>query len=1027
MDLDRRGFFRRSRVSLIGAGVKSIRMAEDREQFKRAMERIGLDMPRSGLVRSVPESRRLARRIGFPIVLRPSFTLAGTGAGIARTPADLDRLAEIALRTSPSREVLLEESVIGWKEFELEVIRDSADNVIVVCTIENVDPMGVHTGDSVTVAPSQTLSDAQFQNLRESAKKIIREIGVDTGGCNIQFAIHPRSGRVMVIEMNPRVSRSSALASKATGYPIAKVAARLAIGYTLDEIRNDVTKTTPAAFEPSMDYVVTKLPRFAFEKFVHADDTLDTQMKSVGETMAIGRNFRESLQKAVRGLEIGRFGLGADGRGMEGRVLAAIGSGRMSTAYRRMARLLTYKITTPNCDRLFAVKYGLMMGISPSRISTLSGIDPWFVDQIRQMVLWENGIRRRRSFGRADLSAAKAGGYTDEQIAFLTGRRCAGIRGDRIRKKIVPAFELVDTCAAEFASATPYFYSTYASSVPQPAIRSPGRKPPVMILGGGPNRIGQGIEFDYCCVQAAMTVKRMGRPVIMVNCNPETVSTDPEISDRLYFEPLTAEDVLEIVSRERPGGVIVQLGGQTPLNLCGDLNRAGVRILGTSPEHIDRAEDRRKFDLVLKKLRLRRPENVSASTAAAARAFAGRAGYPLLVRPSYVLGGRAMQVVFDAVGLDRAIEDAFRASAGSAPPAPQVSASPAGRPILIDRYLRDAVEVDVDAISDGRDTAVVGIAEHVEEAGVHSGDSACTFPPRTLSAHEIDEIVHATRLLAAELRIRGLLNVQFAIQKGRLYVLEANPRASRTVPFISKASGVPLVPIATFVMLGGRLRDRIDPGRLYFPGHYSVKEVVMPFLRFQNTDIALGPEMRSTGEVMGISAHPDAAFAKSQAAAGFPLPSSGQVLVSVQDPDKPRFLALARSLRRIGFSILATPGTARFLKLGGCPARVLPEEDRPRGVIDLIRRKKIQMILNTFQSTAGHSDFREIRRAALSFGVPIFTTLAAARYAVRAISSIRSRRPLDLMCLQDIHRSAPDGLRGPHLTGISLRPGSRRE
>ncbi len=1004
--MDERGFFRRHPVKLIGANIRAIKKAEDRDLFKRAMENIGMDMPRSGIARSVADARKIAARLGFPLILRPSFTLGGTGAGIAKNPKELDGLTARALELSPAKQVLIEESLIGWKEFELEVIRDPADNVIVICSIENLDPMGVHTGDSVTVAPAQTLSDEMFQVLRDQSKKIIREIGVDTGGSNIQFAIHPKTNRVVVIEMNPRVSRSSALASKATGYPIAKVAARLALGLTLDEIVNDVTGCTPASFEPSLDYVVTKMPRFAFEKFVHADETLNTQMKSVGEVMSIGRNFKESLQKAVRGLEIGRWGLGADGRGMEPDVLEAIRAGRASKKFGRLKRLLDYKIVTPNCDRLFSVKYAIMMGESPARISRRSGIDPWFIDQIAQLVDFERRVRGR-TIGDGETRAAKLWGYSDAQIAWLTDRNAAAVRRERIRRNIVPVYSLVDTCAAEFSSVTPYYYSTYAGNpnAYRPAWTGRRVKPPVMILGGGPNRIGQGIEFDYCCVHAAMTLRKMGRPVVMVNCNPETVSTDPNVSDRLYFEPLTSEDVLNIVDREKPEGVIVQFGGQTPLNLCADLARAGVRILGTSPADIDRAEDRKKFDEVLNQTGLLRPENGMATTIDQARAVVNRLGFPVLIRPSYVLGGLGMEIIFDQQGLDRYLAHAFPSAspmmlAGADRPA--TSRVSIDRPILIDQYLRGAIEIDVDAVSDGRDTAVIGILEHVEEAGVHSGDAACFYPPLHLTPQEISDIREASCTLAKNLRVRGLINIQFALQDGTLFVLEVNPRASRTVPFVSKACGVPLAAMATRMALGANLRSFLDPRADYFPKVYCVKESVFPFLKFSNTDIALGPQMRSTGEVMGMSADAGLAFAKSQEAAGFPLALRGRVLISVQDRDKPHFVHVAHELSELGFSIMATPGTAHFFTAHGVRTHIMPRNGVRDSVLRMIREGALQMFLNTFRSTAGHSDFREIRRAAMIHGVPVITTVAAARCALLAIRSLRTK-PRDYHCLQDLN------------------------
>ncbi len=973
------GILDRYGVEMLGADRDVIHKAEDRELFRAAMEKIGLRIPRSAIVRSMAEAREAAEAIGYPIIVRPSFTLGGTGGGIAYNPDDLEEICSTGLELSLIHEVMLEESVIGWKEFELEVMRDKKDNVVIVCSIENLDPMGVHTGDSITVAPAQTLSDKEYQEMRDAALAIIREIGVDTGGSNIQFAVHPETGEMVVIEMNPRVSRSSALASKATGFPIAKIAAKLAVGYTLDEIPNDITRETMASFEPTIDYVVVKIPRWTFEKFPETEDFLTTAMKSVGETMAIGRTFREALQKGLRSLEIGRFGLGFDGKDPWDR----------DEAQAPTREALIQALRTPNSKRIFAIPYALSQGFSIEEVARLTGIDPWFIHQI-DLLKREGDSLRGEGAGllapesRDRLRHYKREGFSDGQIAWCIGVEEAEVRAARNREGIRPVYKLVDTCAAEFEAYTPYYYSTYESE----DEARPARRKKVMILGGGPNRIGQGIEFDYCCVHASFALREEGYESIMVNSNPETVSTDYDTSDKLYFEPLTLEDVLHIVDTEKPDGVIVQFGGQTPLNLATPLARAGVPIIGTSPEAIDMAEDRESFQKMLHKLGLVQPDNGIAFDMEQALSEAARVGYPVVVRPSYVLGGRAMKIVYDEEGLREYMNEAVEVSEG--------------HPVLIDKFLQDAVEIDVDAISDGKITVIGGIMEHIEEAGIHSGDSACILPPRTLSPEIIQEIHRATRAMARELNVIGLMNVQYAVKGDRLYVLEVNPRASRTVPFVSKATGVPLAKLATKVMLGRSLEE-LGFTEEKTVEHVAVKESVFPFRRFPDVDIVLGPEMKSTGEVMGIDRDFGMAFAKSQLAVGLALPTEGTAFLSIRPRDKDAILPVAKQLQELGFSIVATEGTADYLNGHGVAAkRVFKISEGRPNIADMLKNGEIHLVINTPSGRKTRSDAYHIRRITLELNLPYFTTVAGARAGVEAIKSLR-RRELTVRPLQDFY------------------------
>jgi len=960
------GILDRLGVEMIGASIKAIEKAEDRDLFRIAMSNIGLRVPSSGIATSMEEARSIAEDIGFPIIIRPSFTLGGTGGGVAYNPEDLEKVARTGLDASLISQIMLEESALGWKEYELEVMRDKNDNVVIVCPIENMDPMGIHTGDSITVAPAQTLSDKEYQVMRNASIEIMREIGVDTGGSNVQFAVNPDNGDMVVIEMNPRVSRSSALASKATGFPIAKIAAKLAVGFTLDEIPNDITGETYASFEPTIDYCVVKVPRWTFEKFPETPDFLTTAMKSVGETMAIGRTFKESLQKGLRSLEIGRYGFGADGRGPEGRGSAGDPS--------RKAAEIEQRLATPNSQRIFYIRMALAAGMSADTIYGLTGIDPWFIHQLGQIFEMEREVREaERPLSDDFLKRAKGFGFSDIQLAHLTGSNEKAIQQHRETAGIRPVYKLVDTCAAEFEAATPYYYSTYEAE--DETRHSEGKK--VMILGGGPNRIGQGIEFDYCCVHAAFALREEGVESIMVNSNPETVSTDYDTSDKLYFEPLTREDVLHIVETESPTGTIVQFGGQTPLNLSVPLHEAGVPILGTQPESIDRAEDRELFQAMLKKLGLIQPANGTAVTVEEALAVAEEIGFPVIVRPSYVLGGRAMKIVYDRddlIGYTRVAIDA----------------SP-DHPVLIDKFLESALEVDVDAICDGRKTIIGGIMEHIEAAGVHSGDSACVLPPISIDRGMIQQISSATKAMAEELAVVGLMNVQYAIKDDQLYVLEVNPRASRTIPFVSKATGVPLAKLATKLMLGGTL-DELGFTQEIVPEHISVKEAVMPFDRFPKVDTLLGPEMKSTGEVMGIGPEFGIAYAKSQIAAGNALPTEGTVFISVKDDDKEDICQVAEQLREAGFGILATRGTAQFLDRNGIASATVNKVSvgRPH-VADAIKNGDIQLIVNTGLGGATQRDGYEIRRAAIKFGIPYATTLAGAIAMGKGIAALKEK------------------------------------
>jgi carbamoyl-phosphate synthase large subunit len=955
-------------VELIGAKIPAIKKAEDRNLFKQAIERIGLTLPRSGYARTVDEAKSIVRTTGYPAIIRPSFTLGGTGGSIAYNPDELEEAVRWGLQMSPLGTVLIEESVIGWKEFELEVMRDLADNVVVICSIENVDPMGVHTGDSVTVAPAQTLTDKEYQLMRDAAVSIIREIGVETGGSNIQFAVNPEDGRLVVIEMNPRVSRSSALASKATGFPIAKIAAKLAVGYRLDEVRNDITRETPASFEPVLDYCVVKFPRWAFEKFPEADRTLTTQMKSVGEVMAIGRTFKEALQKAVRSLEQDRFGLSLD-RAVADDELRAL-------------------LRVPNPDRIFAIGDAFRAGMTTAEIHALTKIDPWFLENIREIVEFEPEIRRSALTDPDVLRRAKQLGFADKRIARLTGTKEGEVRALRLGHGIRATFKTVDTCAAEFVAHTPYLYSTYEEEDEAP----PTDRKKVVILGSGPNRIGQGIEFDYCCVHAAFALRERGVEAVMINCNPETVSTDYDTSDRLYFEPLTLEDVLNVVEKERPFGVIVQFGGQTPLKLAVPLQQAGVPIIGTSPDAIDRAEDRQRFSDLLNDLRLSQAAGATVRSLPEAREVAGRLGYPVLVRPSYVLGGRAMRIVYDDQDLIQFVGEA-------------VEVAP-DHPILIDKFLEDSIEIDVDAVADGERVVVGGVMEHIEKAGVHSGDAACALPPYTLDDGQVKALRAQTKALARALGVVGLINVQFAIRNETIYVLEVNPRASRTVPFVSKAVGVPLAKVATWAMLGESVAGvaAIEEGE---SRHIAVKESVFPFVKFPGVDIVLGPEMKSTGEVMGLDRDFRKAYLKSQIAAGSPLPTSGKVFVSVKNRDKRAVTTLARRLVEMGFTLVATTGTARLLERQGMQVELVHkvlEGHRPN-VVDLMKRGDIALVFNTPEDGRARKDSAAIRRAAISQNIPYYLTVDGAQAAIGAIEALLKGEHR-VLSLQEYHTDA---------------------
>jgi len=977
LDLARNGVLAKHGVELIGANEQAIEKAEDRQKFKQAMEAIGLESAKSGVAHSMDEAWEVQRRIaselgtsGFPVVIRPSFTLGGSGGGIAYNAEEFEAICRRGLEASPTSELLIEESLLGWKEFEMEVVRDKADNCIIVCSIENLDPMGVHTGDSITVAPAQTLTDKEYQIMRDASIAVLREIGVDTGGSNVQFAINPQNGRMIVIEMNPRVSRSSALASKATGFPIAKVAARLAVGYTLDELRNEITGgATPASFEPTIDYVVTKVPRFAFEKFPQADSRLTTQMKSVGEVMAIGRTFQESFQKALRGLEVGVDGL------------------NQKTTDREKIQV---ELAEPGPERIWYVGDAFAQGFTLEEVHALTRIDPWFLAQIKEIVDIELALEQKTL---ADLDAAtlfelKRRGFSDRRLAFLLDTSEAEIRKLRHQLNVRPVYKRVDTCAAEFATRTAYMYSTYEDE----CEAAPTDRKKIIVLGGGPNRIGQGIEFDYCCVHAALALREDGYETIMVNCNPETVSTDYDTSDRLYFEPLTLEDVLEIVHKENPVGMIVQYGGQTPLKLARALEANGVPIIGTSPESIDIAEDRERFQKLLNKLGLRQPPNRTARTEAEALSHAADIGYPLVVRPSYVLGGRAMEIVHEQSDLERYMREAVKVSNDS--------------PVLLDRFLNDAIEIDVDCLSDGQQVFIGGVMEHIEQAGVHSGDSACCLPPYSLSAEVIAEIKRQTGMLARALNVTGLMNVQFAVQGGEVYVLEVNPRASRTVPYVSKATGLPLAKIAARAMAGRTLADQ-GLGEEVVPPYFSVKEAVFPFVKFPGVDTILGPEMKSTGEVMGVGESFGEAFVKSQMAAGVRLPESGVAFISVKNQDKPRAVEVARGLHSLGFSLVATRGTAAAIEAAGIPVQVVNKvaEGRPH-IVDMLKNGEIALVINTVEERRNAiADSRAIRTQALAARVTYYTTIAGARAAVEGMQYLRQGRGLQVYPLQELHAS----------------------
>ncbi len=1004
-----KGILSKYNVELIGARLHAIKKAEDRELFKEAMKKIGLEVPKSSAVMSVKEGMDAIEHIGFPAILRPAFTLGGTGGGIAYNQEEFTELLDKGIKLSPVSQVLIEESALGWKEYELEVMRDKKDNVVIVCSIENFDPMGIHTGDSITVAPAQTLTDKEYQRMRDASIAIIREIGVDTGGSNIQFALNPEDGRMVVIEMNPRVSRSSALASKATGFPIAKIAAKLAIGLTLDEIRNDITRETPASFEPSIDYVVTKFPRFAFEKFPEADPVLTTQMKSVGEVMSIGRTFKESLQKALRSLEAGTYG--------------------MENVTGDIDRI-KIKLKIPGVERFWYIAQAMRTGMTIDEIYEYTKIDPWFLNNIKQIVEMEKilkgyGDTETQRYGEKNAPAsaylripaslireAKEYGFSDRRLAQLLNVDEAEIRTIRRENNIQPVYKMVDTCAAEFAAYTPYLYSTYerpfysiadirlrnAELNPKSEIRNPklteseanptGREK-VVILGSGPNRIGQGIEFDYCCVHAVFALRELGYETIMVNCNPETVSTDYDTSDRLYFEPLTIEDVLNIIETEKPAGVIVQFGGQTPLKLAVPLEREGVKILGTSPDSIDRAEDRKRFKELLHKLGLRQPESDTAMSVEEAVNAAKKIGYPVMVRPSYVLGGRAMEIVYDEDSIRNYMERAVKAS-------PE-------HPILIDKYLDDAIEVDVDAVSDGTDVVVGGVMEHIEEAGIHSGDSACSLPPYSLNKDITDEIKKQTIALAKDLGVIGLMNVQFAVKQDEIYILEVNPRASRTIPFVSKATGVPLAKIAAKAMIGRTLRELGLTSEKSIK-HIAVKEAVFPFEKFPGVDTILGPEMKSTGEVMGIDEDFGRAFSKAQASCNNRIPLSGKIVISIRDKDKPGICDIVKRLYEAGFSVIATRGTAAFLDEKGIEVEVINKvaEGRPH-IVDLIKNKEIVFVINTVSGAQAQRDSFSIRRSALQYGVPYTTTVAGAKAVVNAIEMLKKKK-VSIRSIQEYHK-----------------------
>ncbi len=962
-------------VELIGASYETIKKAEDRRLFRDSMLKIGLDLPKSRYAYSLDEAHEVLKELGLPCVIRSSFNLGGTGSGMAYNIEEFERHVSQGISQSMIHEVLIEESVYGWKEYELEVMRDSKDNCVIVCSVENVDPMGIHTGDSITVAPTQTLSDQEYQKMRNMAIAVMREIGIECGGSNIQFAVDPKTGRIVVIEMNPRVSRSSALASKATGFPIAKIAALLAVGYTLDEIPNDITKKTPACFEPTIDYVVVKIPRWAFEKFRDADETLTVQMKSVGEVMSIGRTFKESFQKALRSLEQDRNGLGWDRKDL------------MMNGNTPSIEKIREKLMAPNAERLFYARYALKSGMSVNEVSDLTKIDPWFIENIAEIVNSEQELLKAGLFSSVSkelLLKVKKNGFSDKQLATMFNTKAAEIRNRRKELNIIPGYKLVDTCAAEFEAKTPYYYSTYDGS----SEHKQTAKKKIAIIGGGPNRIGQGIEFDYCCVHAAIALRKEGYEVLMINSNPETVSTDYDVLDQLYFEPLTVEDILNICETTKPEGIIVQFGGQTPLNLSRELKEAGVNIIGTPVEQIDRAEDRQKFKELIEKLRLVQPISDVAYNFEEAKEIASRIGYPVVIRPSYVLGGRAMEICYDFDDLGKYIKEATDAS-------PE-------HPVLIDKFIEDAIEVDVDALGDSEEVYIGGVLEHIEMAGIHSGDSAITLPPFSLSDRQVEEIKRITTQLALELKVKGLINIQFAVKANTIYVLEVNPRASRTVPFVSKATGVPMAKLAASVVIGRKLKDFNLPYKMS-GRHIAVKESVFPFKKFAGVDVILGPEMRSTGEVMGIDMDFGRAYAKAQLARGHGIPTGGTVFVSVKDQDKRDVIFLAKRLSDLGFKIVSTPGTGKVLENAGVPVRIINKikEGRPNA-LDLIINHEVDLIINTPSGKGPVTDEGKIRALATSRDVHVITTIQAAQAMVNAIEACK-KRDLEVHPLQEYY------------------------
>ncbi|MCF6324288.1 MAG: carbamoyl-phosphate synthase large subunit [Gammaproteobacteria bacterium] len=970
LDLAREGVLEKFGVQMIGASCDAIDMAEDRDRFRKAMDDIGLESPRSSIAHSLEEAFQVQKKVGFPTVIRPSFTLGGSGGGIAYNREEFVEICERGLDLSPTNELLIEESLVGWKEYEMEVVRDCNDNCIIICSIENFDPMGVHTGDSITIAPALTLTDKEYQKLRDASLAVLRKIGVETGGSNVQFGINPEDGRLIIIEMNPRVSRSSALASKATGFPIARVAAKLAIGYTLDELSNEITGgATPASFEPTIDYIVTKVPRFTFEKFPKADSRLTTQMKSVGEVMAIGRTFQESLQKALRSLETGMDGLNE----------------MIDITSEDALEIIQQELGSPGPDRIWYIADAFRYGLSVDEIFNLCMVDPWFLVQIQHLVELEKGMKGRtlESFGRDELYVLKRKGFSDRRMATLLGSDENKLRALRHELDVHPVYKRVDSCAAEFASSTAYLYSTYEEE----CEAAPSTRDKIMVLGGGPNRIGQGIEFDYCCVQAAFAMREDGYETIMVNCNPETVSTDYDTSDRLYFEPLTLEDVLEIIALEKPKGVIVQYGGQTPLKLARALEAAGTPIIGTSPDAIDLAEDRERFQQLIQKLNLKQPPNATARTEAQAVELAQGIGFPLVVRPSYVLGGRAMEIVHNEGDLKRYMTEAVQVSNDS--------------PVLLDHFLSDAIELDVDAVCDGSEVVIGGIMEHIEQAGIHSGDSACSLPTYSLDPAVVDRVRQQTKQLALGLKVKGLMNIQFAVKGDDIYVIEVNPRASRTVPFVSKACGISLAQIGARCMAGTTLADQ-GVTKEIIPDYYSVKEAVFPFAKFPGVDILLGPEMKSTGEVMGIGRTFAEAFAKAQLGASVILPRSGRVFISVRDGDKPKAVEVARILSEMGFELVATSGTRDAIEQAGITCELVNKvaQGRPH-IVDMIKNDGINFIINTTSGKRAISDSSQIRRAALQQKITYTTTIAGAHVTALALQKIDQN---DVNSLQDLHK-----------------------